>query len=186
MKQLLSLVLVFVSISGFAASNPSVVMETSKGQIIIELYPQQAPKTVANFLAYVQKDGFKKTIFHRVINNFMIQGGGFKESGGRASAFAAINNESTNGLSNKRGTIAMARTGNPHSATRQFFINQKDNTFLDAQGSRWGYAVFGKVTSGLEVVDKIATVKTGRADKPVQDVVINSIAVVNNKSTKTN
>ena len=177
MKKLFSLFIFFVSISTYAAANPTVVMDTSKGQIVIELYPQQAPKTVANFLAYVAKDGYKKTLFHRVINNFMIQGGGFTESGSRAASFAAIENESNNGLTNKRGTISMARTNNPHSATRQFFINHKDNLFLDAQGRRWGYAVFGRVTSGMQVVDKIAEVATGYQDKPKQPVVINSITL---------
>ena len=178
MKQLLSLFLLLFSISSFAATNPSVVMETSKGEIIIELYPQQAPKTVANFLAYVEKDGFKQTTFHRVIKGFMIQGGGFKESGKRADVLAAIENESKNSLSNQRGTIAMARTPSPHSATRQFFINHKDNPFLDAQGNQWGYAVFGKVTSGMQVVDEIAAVKTNRSDKPLQTITIKSISLL--------
>ena len=182
MKQLLSLFMLLLSISSFAATNPSVVMETSKGEIIIELYPQQAPKTVANFLAYVQKDGFKQTTFHRVIKDFMIQGGGFKESGRKADVSVSIENESQNGLSNQRGTIAMARTNHPHSATRQFFINHKDNPFLDAQGSKWGYAVFGKVTSGMQVVDAIATVKTNRSDKPLQTITINSITLQENQN----
>lgn len=177
MKHILSIFLLFLSTSVFSATNPSVLMETSEGPIIIELYPSQAPKSVANFLQYVQKDGFKQTTFHRVINNFMIQGGGFEVSGKRASTAAAIENESRNGLSNKRGTIAMARTNNPHSATRQFFINHKDNNFLDAQGDNWGYSVFGKVVEGMEVVDKIAMVKTGAGDKPIQTVIIKSIAV---------
>lgn len=182
MKQLLSLFMLLFSISSFAATNPSVVMETSKGEIIIELYPQQAPKTVANFLAYIQKDAFKQTTFHRVINNFMIQGGGFKEAGERADVSASIENESKNGLSNKRGTIAMARTNHPHSATRQFFINHKDNPFLDAQGSNWGYAVFGKVTSGMQVVDEIAAAKTNHRDKPLQTIIIKSITLLEDPS----
>lgn len=177
MKYLLSAFLLLISVSTFAASNPTLVMDTSKGQIIIELFPQQAPKSVANFLAYVKSDGFKETTFHRVINNFMIQGGGFKASGGKASSFPTIANESKNGLSNERGTIAMARTSSPHSATRQFYINHRDNAFLDAKGSSWGYAVFGKVTAGMDVVDNIATVKTGAADKPREAIVINSISV---------
>ncbi len=177
MKQLLSFFLLLISASTFAATNPTVVMDTSKGRIVIELLPTQAPKTVANFLAYVEKDGFNKTTFHRVINSFMIQGGGFKDSGTKATSLSPIENESKNGLSNERGTIAMARTNQPHSATRQFFINHKDNAFLDAQGSRWGYAVFGRVTLGMDVVDKIANVKTGGADKPVQAVIINSITL---------
>jgi len=181
-KQLFTFFLLLISASAFAATNPaatnpSVVIDTSQGKIIIELFPQQAPKSVANFLAYVEKDGFKQTIFHRVINGFMIQGGGEDESGKKFTTFAAIENESRNGLSNERGTISMARTSSPHSATRQFFINHKNNTFLDAQGSNWGYAVFGKVTAGMDVVDKIAMVKTRGADKPVQTVLIKSISL---------
>lgn len=179
MKHLLSLFLLLVSTTTFAATNPSLLMDTSKGQITIELFPRQAPKTVANFLAYVKKDGFDKTIFHRVIKGFMIQGGGFTVSGNRAATSTPIENESRNALSNARGTIAMARTNNPHSATRQFFINHKDNAFLDARGSKWGYAVFGKVTSGMDVVDKIAAVKTNHADKPLQPVIINSVTLQN-------
>lgn len=178
MKHLLSIFLLFISTTVFSNENPNILMETSEGEIVIELYPKQAPKTVANFLEYVQKDGFKQTTFHRVINNFMIQGGGFAASGEAATTFAAIENESLNGLSNTRGTIAMARTNDPHSATRQFFINQKDNNFLDAQGKNWGYSVFGKVTVGMDVVDKIAAVKTGSGDKPLQAVIIRSISVV--------
>lgn len=182
MKHLLSFFLLLVSTTTFAVTNPSLLMDTSKGQITIELFPQQAPQTVANFLTYVKKDGFNKTIFHRVIEGFMIQGGGFTVSGSRAATIAPIKNESRNALSNVRGTIAMARTNNPHSASRQFFINHKDNVFLDARGNKWGYAVFGKVTSGMDVVDKIAAVKTNHADKPLQSVIINSITLL--KATK--
>ncbi|PKG38674.1 peptidylprolyl isomerase [Psychromonas sp. Urea-02u-13] len=179
MKLLLSLFILAMSHSALAAENPAVVMETSKGQIIIELFPDEAPKTVANFLAYVQKDGYKKTTFHRVINGFMIQGGGFSaKTGNKVDTLPPIQNESRNGLSNERGTISMARTGNPHSAARQFFINHKDNAFLDANGGNWGYAVFGEVTLGMDVVDAIAKVKTASADKPVQPVIINSIKLL--------
>ncbi|MCG6199944.1 peptidylprolyl isomerase [Psychromonas antarctica] len=177
MKQLLSFFLLLISSTTFAANNPSVIIDTSKGQITVELFPDLAPKSVANFLAYVQKDGFKQTIFHRVINGFMIQGGGENESGKKFDSLTAIENESRNGLSNERGTLAMARTSFPHSATRQFFINQKDNTFLDAKNGNWGYAVFGKVTQGMTIVDSIATVKTRGADRPVQAVTINSITL---------
>ncbi|MFT6926036.1 MAG: cyclophilin family peptidyl-prolyl cis-trans isomerase [Psychromonas sp.] len=176
MKHLLSIVLIFISTSVFSNENPTVLMETSEGPVIIELYPTLAPKTVANFLHYVQTDGFKQTTFHRVINHFMIQGGGFEVSGKAAATFAAVENESRNGLSNKRGTIAMARTNNPDSATRQFFINHKDNDFLNAQDDRWGYSVFGKVINGMEVVDKIASLKTGAGDKPLHTVIIKSIS----------
>jgi len=178
MKHLLSIFLLFMSTGAFPNENPQILMDTSEGQIIIELYPQRAPKTVANFLEYVQKDGFKQTTFHRVINNFMIQGGGFAASGKPAPTFTAVENESKNGLSNKRGTVAMARTNAPHSATRQFFINHKDNDFLDAQDNNWGYSVFGKVSKGMNVIDKIAAVKTGAGDKPLQDIIINKIALI--------
>jgi peptidyl-prolyl cis-trans isomerase A (cyclophilin A)/peptidyl-prolyl cis-trans isomerase B (cyclophilin B) len=181
MKQLFSLLILFMSVSTCAAGNPNIVMETSKGQIILELYPQQAPKTVANFLAYIKKDGFKQSIFHRVIDGFMIQGGGENRLGQRLDTLPAITNESKNGLTNQRGTIAMARTADPHSATRQFFINQKDNYFLDAQDARWGYAVFGRVTSGMQVVDEIAGVPTGRADRPLQTITIKSITLLDSK-----
>lgn len=183
MKLILSLFILFISHTSFAAENPSVVMDTSKGQITIELFPQEAPKTVANFLAYIEKDGYKNTNFHRVINGFMIQGGGFSaETGRRVDTLAPIENESNNGVSNKRGTISMARTNDPHSASRQFFINHKDNTFLDANGNNWGYAVFGKVTTGMEVVDNIAQVATAGADKPIQSIVINSIKLLANET----
>ncbi|WP_208380190.1 peptidylprolyl isomerase [Psychromonas algarum] len=159
-----------------------IVIDTNKGQITLELFPEQAPASVTNFLAYIEKDEFKQSTFHRVIKGFMIQGGGFLASGERLETNAPIKNESRNGLSNERGTIAMARTGNPHSATRQFFINHKDNLFLDASGGNWGYAVFGKVTKGMDVVDKIANVQTGAQDKPVTPVIINRITVVTDQS----
>ncbi|MEJ6078244.1 peptidylprolyl isomerase [Vibrio sp. 1-Bac 57] len=178
MKYITALILLVSSHFALAAENPVVIIDTNKGQISVELYPEQAPLSVANFLSYVQQDGFKGTIFHRVIKDFMIQGGGFLKDGNPLQTLPAIRNESGNGLSNERGTIAMARTGAPHSATRQFFINHKDNTFLDMRGSQWGYAVFGKVSKGLDVVDAIASVQTAAADKPVQAVIINSITLV--------
>lgn len=177
MKKLLPIFILLLSSTSFAATNPSIEINTSLGQITLELYPEQAPTTVANFIAYVKKDGFKQSIFHRIINNFMIQGGGENTSGKQLSNLPAIPNESKNGISNQRGTIAMARTGNPHSATRQFFINQKDNTFLDAKSNKWGYTVFGKVTAGMQVVDKIAAVKTNYPDRPIQQVIINNISL---------
>jgi cyclophilin family peptidyl-prolyl cis-trans isomerase len=180
MKLLLSLFVLIMSHGTFASENPTVIMETSKGQITIELFPNKAPKTVANFLSYIQKDGYKETTFHRVINGFMIQGGGFSAKTSKMmDTLPAIENESRNGLSNKRGTISMARISYPHSASRQFFINHKDNAFLDAEGNKWGYAVFGKVTLGLDIVDEIAVVKTANADKPIQPVIIKSITLIN-------
>jgi peptidyl-prolyl cis-trans isomerase B (cyclophilin B) len=162
-------------------ANSQVVMETSEGTIKIELEDDKAPGTVANFLSYVDDGFYDNTIFHRVIPNFMIQGGGFQPGMTQKKPKAAIQNESSNGLSNKRGTLAMARTSAPHSATAQFFINVKDNLFLDkAQAQdRVGYCVFGRVIEGMDVVDKIKGVSTtsrgGHQDVPAKDVVIKSV-----------
>ncbi|MEN9887739.1 MAG: hypothetical protein RL758_2317 [Pseudomonadota bacterium] len=147
----------------WAQTAPRVKLETSAGAIVLELAPEKAPKTVANFLAYVKSGHYEGTVFHRVIPDFMIQGGGFTADMAQKPTQAPIPLESRNGLSNQRGTVAMARTMVPDSATAQFFINVKDNGFLDASQSRdgQGYAVFGKVVSGLDVVDKIRTVPTG-------------------------
>lgn len=162
-----------------AAANPQVLVKTSAGEFVIELYPDKAPGTVDNFLQYV-KDGFYAgTIFHRVIGNFMIQGGGYDTKGNLKPTGPSIENEAKNGLRNREYTIAMARTSDPHSANAQFFINTNDNRFLDYPGQDgWGYAVFGKVIKGADVVDKIEAVQTGRRDKPVQDVVIESVTVI--------
>jgi peptidyl-prolyl cis-trans isomerase B (cyclophilin B) len=156
-----------------------VVFETNKGQFTVELYPEEAPATVKNFLKYVEEDFFSGTLFHRVIDGFMIQGGGFDEQMGRKSTNAPIENEADNGLKNDRGTIAMARTSDPHSATSQFFVNLVDNSFLNFTGKNmrgWGYAVFGKVVEGMDTVDAIAktetTVKGGMRDVPAEPVVI--------------
>jgi peptidyl-prolyl cis-trans isomerase B (cyclophilin B) len=161
------------------AADPRVTLETSKGTIELELYPEKAPKTVENFLGYVKSGHYDGTIFHRVIPDFMIQGGGFTADMKQKSAGAAIQNEADNGLKNDRGTIAMARTNDPHSASAQFFINSKDNTFLNHSAKTpqgWGYAVFGKVVEGMEVVDAISAVKTGRkgmmGDVPDEPIVI--------------
>jgi peptidyl-prolyl cis-trans isomerase B (cyclophilin B) len=159
----------------------NVVMETSLGSLQIELDGDKAPKTVANFLSYVDDQFYDGTIFHRVISNFMIQGGGFKPGMEQKKTKAAIVNESSNGLANTRGTLAMARTSEPNSATSQFFINVRDNGFLDkAQAQdRVGYCVFGRVTEGMDVIDKIKAVptatKAGHGDVPVKDVVILSV-----------
>ena len=162
------------------AANPVVVMETSAGTIKIELNEDKAPITVKNFLQYVDDKFYDGMIFHRVIDGFMIQGGGFDREYKEKRTREAIRNESTNGLSNKRGTIAMARTGDPHSATAQFYINVADNgRGLDAQPGKAGYAVFGQVTEGLDVVDKIKAVKTRtrgvHENWPAEDVVIKSV-----------
>jgi cyclophilin family peptidyl-prolyl cis-trans isomerase len=168
------------------SANPVVKMLTTKGLIVIELDAEKAPITVKNFLEYT-KDGFYNgTIFHRIIKGFMIQGGGFTADMQQKKTKPPIKNEAANGLKNKRGTIAMARTGIPDSATSQFFINHKDNAMLDYRGpspQTIGYAVFGKVIQGMEVVDAIAEVSTKRvgphANVPVEPVVIQSVTLVN-------
>jgi len=164
-----------------------VLIKTNLGEMTVELYPDKAPKTVENFLAYVNAKFYDGTVFHRVIDNFMIQGGGFTPDLRQKATRPAIANEAKNGLSNSRGTLAMARTGDPNSATAQFFINVVDNPRLDytsdANGSTWGYCVFGKVISGLDVVDKIKAVPTGaqgpfKSDVPTTPVVIEKISVI--------
>ena len=164
--------------------NPSVALDTNHGRIVLELYADKAPKTVENFLGYVTAGFFDGTLFHRVIPGFMIQGGGFDGQQRQKPTRAPIQNEADNGAGNERGTIAMARTGDPHSATAQFFINLKDNTFLNHTGKNpqgWGYTVFGKVTEGMDVVDKIAKVKTapGKISEavPAEAVVIEKAEV---------
>ncbi|WP_127959942.1 peptidylprolyl isomerase B [Serratia microhaemolytica] len=161
-----------------------VTFHTNHGDIVINTFAEQAPLTVENFLSYCREGFYNNTIFHRVINGFMIQGGGFEPGMDQKKTKAPIRNEANNGLKNSRGTLSMARTNDPHSATAQFFINVVDNDFLDfraenAQG--WGYCVFAEVVEGMEVVDKIKAVKTGRSgmhqDVPVEDVIINSVTV---------
>lgn len=161
-------------------SNPQVELHIANyGVITLELDQDKAPKTVANFLSYVNKGHYNNTIFHRVIPGFMVQGGGMEPGMKEKRGDKAIENEANNGLKNLNYTVAMARTGDPHSATAQFFINVADNGFLNhtaISASGWGYAVFGKVVSGTDVVDKIKTVKTTRKghhdDVPVEDVII--------------
>ena len=167
------------------ALNPSVEFETSQGNFTVELYPEKAPKTVANFLQYV-KDGFyENTIFHRVISRFMIQGGGFERDLTEKNTREPIANESNNGLLNEPGSIAMARTADPDSATAQFFVNLADNQFLNYTSpdpEQMGYCVFGKVTSGLEIVQKIGlspTTTMGRnADVPIKPITIKSVKLL--------
>ncbi|MBL09716.1 MAG: hypothetical protein CL402_04210 [Acidiferrobacteraceae bacterium] len=157
-----------------------VILETTLGSIELDLDDVNAPNTVANFVKYVETGHYDGTIFHRVIPDFMIQGGGMETGMIESPTLEAIENEAANGLKNLRGTIAMARTQDPHSATAQFFINLKDNNFLDhteKSSAGWGYAVFGEVSSGMEVVDQIAAVKTGSVghhqDVPLEEVIIN-------------
>ena len=157
---------------------PMVLISTSLGDIKLELYEKEAPITVANFLSYVEEGFYDSTIFHRVINNFMVQGGGITADMKQKPTKAPIKNEADNGLKNERGTIAMARTADVNSATSQFFINHKDNSFLDHGVRDFGYAVFGKVVEGIEIVDKIAAVQTRPGDVPVETVSILSMKVV--------
>lgn len=168
-------------------TNPKVQIQTNMGDIVLELNAKAAPKTVANFLQYVKSGFYKNTIFHRVIPGFMIQGGGFVSGLEEKDTKAPIALESRNGLTNQRGTIAMARTSDPNSATSQFFINVANNNFLNADQAQDGngYAVFGKVVSGMEVVDKIAGVKTHTVryydDVPIRDVVIKNVSILKGK-----
>jgi peptidyl-prolyl cis-trans isomerase A (cyclophilin A) len=170
--------LALLSTSAIAA-NPQVIVETSRGNIVIELYPEKAPKTVANFLKYVDSGFYKETIFHRVINHFMIQGGGFNADMSEKQTLAPIVNEAANGLRNEPGTIAMARTSEPDSATAQFFINLENNAPLNYQGPEpdlIGYCVFGRVLKGMDVVREIGispTINVG----PYYDVPKNAIVI---------
>jgi cyclophilin family peptidyl-prolyl cis-trans isomerase len=163
------------------AEHPVVVLETSMGTIKIELYEDKAPTTVKNFLGYVDEQFYDGTVFHRVIPNFMIQCGGFEPGMRQKKTKGPIKNESSNGLANSRGTVAMARTNVADSATSQFFVNVRDNAFLDKANAqdRVGYCVFGKVTEGMDVVDQIKDVprgsRAGHQDVPTQDVVISSV-----------
>jgi len=177
--------LVTAGVDMAAAGNPKVEMETSKGKFVIELYPEKAPDTVKNFLNYVDTKFYDGTIFHRVIPKFMIQGGGFTADMKRKSAGAPIKNEADNGLNNDRGTIAMARTNDPHSATAQFFINTVNNDFLNHKSKTqqgWGYVVFGKVVTGMDVVDAISSAKTVMRgmyrDVPAEIIEIRSTVVM--------
>ena len=184
-KSLAALAALFVSFAAWAA-NPLVEMKTSQGTLTIELYADKAPKTVENFLQYVKDGFFAGTVFHRVIPGFMIQGGGFEPGMKEKPTRAPIQNEAKNGLRNQAGTLAMARTSDPHSASAQFFINLVDNAPLDYPSrDGWGYAVFGKVSQGMEVVNKIAKVPTGNAgfhqNVPTTPVVIESVKLLPEK-----
>jgi peptidyl-prolyl cis-trans isomerase B (cyclophilin B) len=185
MKTLMISILIVLGVALVAVAadkpvdNPKVVLDTSKGKIVLELYLQKAPKTVINFLGYVDAKFYDGTIFHRVIPNFMIQGGGFIADMQRKPGKGPIENEADKGLKNDRGTIAMARTGDPHSATAQFFINSINNDFLNHKNKTqqgWGYAAFGRVIEGMDVVDAISAVKTTKRgmfrDVPAEEVVI--------------
>ncbi|MBN2684625.1 MAG: peptidyl-prolyl cis-trans isomerase [Pontiellaceae bacterium] len=160
-----------------------ILMKTSEGDIKLELDPEKAPKTVENFVSYVEEGHYDGTIFHRVIDNFMIQGGGFTEAMKQKPAPRTVENEAKNGLKNVVGSIAMARTPDPHSASAQFFINVRDNAFLDYPGQDgWGYCVFGKVVEGMDIVNKIKGVQTGikagMQDVPVEPIIIESVSII--------
>lgn len=179
---LFTLIFLCLSVSLALAENPKVALTTSKGTIVLELDPAKAPITVENFLTYVQEGFYSGTVFHRVIPNFMIQGGGMDADMAPKKGHAPIKNEADNGLKNDKYTIAMARTGEIHSATSQFFINRADNAFLNHGVRDFGYAVFGKVIEGKDVVDAIAAVPTGQrgmhSDVPVEPVVIEKAEVM--------
>ena len=176
---------ILMTTSNVQAETATVKMETSKGTIVLELDAANAPLTVENFLTYVREGFYDGTIFHRVISNFMIQGGGFTGDMTQKPTHDPIRNEANNGLVNDTGTIAMARTNDPHSATAQFFINVRDNQFLNFSGENtqgWGYAVFGKVTEGMEVVNAIRDVATTTRgpfqDVPVETVTIEKVSII--------
>ncbi len=186
-KTQFSLLLYLLLAASFSANvwaeKVAVSMQTSMGEIRLSLDKDKAPQSVENFIQYVQAGFYDGTIFHRVIKDFMIQGGGFTKAMEKKQTRDPIHNEAQNGLQNKRGTIAMARTSAPHSATAQFFINHKDNDFLDYPGhDRWGYAVFGEVTQGMDVVDKIAEQPTGvtggMRDVPKSPIVIEKVTIL--------
>ncbi|PXV71173.1 peptidyl-prolyl cis-trans isomerase A (cyclophilin A) [Sinimarinibacterium flocculans] len=183
-RTLLGSLILGMTMTAAAAEPVRVLMETSVGDITLELDADKAPKSTANFVQYVQDKHYDGLVFHRVIKGFMIQGGGYDASYAQRKTRAPIENEAKNGLKNERGTIAMARTSDPHSASSQFFINHGNNAFLDYPGQDgWGYAVFGKVVDGMDVVDKIAEAPTGAIrpfgrDVPVEQVVIEKVSVI--------
>jgi cyclophilin family peptidyl-prolyl cis-trans isomerase len=192
MTRLLSAIFLLALTSIAWAGNPEVKMDTSAGPVIIELYPDKAPETVKNFLRYVADGKYNGTIFHRVIPGFMNQGGGYTEDYTKVATYAPIKNEADNGLKNIPGSIAMARTGDPNSATNQFFINTVNNrglNFRDKSVSGWGYCVFGQVKQGMDVMDKIAAMRTGSggpfpSDVPVTPVVIKQMTLLKDKAKK--
>ena len=183
MRKFLMLALLALPVfSANAEETIHVGLNTSEGYIELALDKEKAPISVENFVTYVEEGHYDGTIFHRVIKNFMIQGGGFDASMNRKPTRAAIKNEAKNGLKNKRGSVAMARTASVDSATSQFFINVKDNTFLDHGVRDYGYAVFGEVVKGMNVVDKITETRVGRRDQPAEDIIINSAVIVEKES----
>lgn len=176
------LLLLTALISSVAFAGPKVQFETNQGNFVIELNEEKAPVTVKNFLRYVEDGSYEGTIFHRVIPGFMAQGGGFDQEMKQVSTYESIQNEASNGLKNDTATIAMARTNDPHSATRQFFINYSDNDFLNASNRSEGYAVFGKVTEGFDSIVKIGQMPTKRSgrmqDVPAQAIIIMKVSIL--------
>ena len=176
-RLLLAALLLALGLSAHAQENPRVRVETSMGKFVIELDSARAPLTVANFLEYMRAGHYSGTIFHRVINNFIAQAGGFDEKNTEKPTRDGIPNESGNGLSNRRGTVGLARTADPHSGNAQWYVNLADNAGLDPQPSRWGYTVFGRVVEGMNVVDDIGAVATGEVgpferDAPLKPVIV--------------
>lgn len=189
MKRLITAAALALSSLAAFAANPQVEFTTNMGKFVVELYPEAAPKTVENFLQYVESKHYDGTIFHRVIPGFMTQGGGFNEKMEQKPTKASIQNEAKQalekGLANDRGTIAMARTGQPHSATSQFYINYKDNSFLNYPGQDgYGYTVFGRVVNGMKVADEMAKVTILPGDTPAKPIVIISAKKLDVKNTK--
>ena len=182
-RLLIAALLLTAGLSAHAQGNPKVQVETNMGKFVIELDTSRAPLTVANFLQYVRDGFYNGTVFHRVISGFVAQGGGFDEKYQEKPTRPGIPNESGNGLSNRRGTVGLARTGDPHSGNAQFYLNIADNAELDPQPSRWGYAVFGRIVQGMDVVDDIGAVATGEVgpfekDAPLKAVIIIRIVEV--------
>ncbi|HEU4602637.1 MAG TPA: peptidylprolyl isomerase [Steroidobacteraceae bacterium] len=186
-----ALALLPISHAAQAQQAPRVRVQTNLGAFVIELDPERAPLSVSNFLDYVRSGHYEGTIFHRVIANFVAQGGGYDEKFVEKPTHAAVPNESGNGLSNVRGTVGMARTAEPHSGTSQFYINLADNLSLDPKPSRWGYAVFGRIVEGMNVVDQIGAVATGQVgpferDAPMKNVVIQKVEELGTPGAKPN
>ena len=180
-KKIIKILIIFhvVNIQAQTVKDEIIIIETSEGNITLHLDGKRAPITVSNFVDLIKANYFDNSIFHRVIENFMIQGGGFDEEMNDLESLNTIPNESGNGLSNLRGTIAMARTSDPHSANAQFFINTKDNRSLNPKSGRWGYAVFGTVIEGMEVVDKISKKPTASKGRFASDVAIETVLIMN-------
>ena len=186
MKILTLSIIIMLSTNIYAQTSDAIIeMKTTEGTITIQLDGRRAPITVKNFISLIKSEYFNNTLFHRVIPSFMIQGGGFDQNLSDLESQSSIPNESGNGLTNLRGTIAMARTSDPHSANAQFFINIKDNSFLNPKSGRWGYAVFGNVIKGMDIVDRISKKPTGpkgrfSEDVPIEEILIQKIIILDN------